>query len=111
MTLTKGQGHRSRSNVQKMAKMGHISDVISPTDFILGTKVQPIKMHSMTQVPMTLTFGQGQKSRSNFPNISTTDFIAAFCDSFGRCPLVKACICYFVIRLKAINCKISLCHF
>ena len=70
MTLTKGQGHRSRSNVQKMAKiykMGHISDAISPTDFILGTKVQPIKTHSMTQVPMTLTFGQGQRSRSNFP--------------------------------------------
>ena len=35
----KGQGHRSRSNVQKLAKiykMGHFSDTISPTDFILG---------------------------------------------------------------------------
>ena len=44
--------------------MGHISDVISPTDFILGTKVQPNKAHSITQVPMTLTKvkvkGQGQ---------------------------------------------------
>ena len=60
----------------------------------------------MTQVPMTLTFGQAQKSRSNFPKkwvkknknkrtghiseaISHTDFIisiiTAFCDSFGRC--------------------------
>ena len=61
MTLTKGQGHRSRSNVQKLAKiykMGHISDAVSPTDFILGTKVQPLKTHSMTQVLMTLTFGQ-----------------------------------------------------
>ena len=51
MTLT---GHRSRSNVEKLAKiykMGHISDAISPTDFILGTKVQPNKAHSMTQVP------------------------------------------------------------
>ena len=49
MTLTKGQGHRSRSNVQKLAKiytMGHISDAILPTDFILGTKVQPNKAHS-----------------------------------------------------------------
>ena len=58
MTLNKGQGHRSRSNVQKLAKiykMGHISDAILPTDFILGTKVQPNKAHSMTQVPMTLT--------------------------------------------------------
>ena len=63
MTLTKGQGHRSRSNVQKLAKiykMGHNSDAISPTDFILGTKVQPNKAHSMTQVPMILTKGQGQ---------------------------------------------------
>ena len=70
MTLNKGQGHSSRSNVQKLAKiykMGHISDAISPTDFILGTKVQPIKAHSMTQVPMILTQGQGQRSRSNFP--------------------------------------------
>ena len=50
MTLTKGQGHRSRSTVQKLAKiykMGHISDAISPTDFILGTKVQPNKAHSI----------------------------------------------------------------
>ena len=67
MTLTKGQGHKSRSNVKKMAKickMGHISEAISPTDFILGTKVQPNKAHSMTQVPMTLTFGQGQISQN-----------------------------------------------
>ena len=33
----------------------------------LNTKVLPIKAHSMTQVPMTLTEGQGQRSRSNFP--------------------------------------------
>ena len=47
MTLDKGQGHRSRSNVQKLAeiyKMGHISEAISPTDFILGTKIQPKKV-------------------------------------------------------------------
>ena len=65
MTLTKSQGHRSRSNVQKLAKIykkGHISDAILPTDFILGTKVQPNKAHSMTQVPMT----KGQRSRSIF---------------------------------------------
>ena len=63
MILTKGQGHSSRSNVQKLAKMykmGHISDAISPSDFILGTKVQPNKAHSMTQVQMTLTKGQSQ---------------------------------------------------
>ena len=66
MTLTKGQVHRSRSNVQKLAKIykiGHILDAISPTDFILGIKVQPNKAHSMTQVPI----GQGHRSRSNFP--------------------------------------------
>ena len=45
---------------------GHISEAISLTDFILGTKVQPNKAHSLTQVTMTLTQGQGQRSRSNF---------------------------------------------
>ena len=48
-------------------RTGHISEAISLTDFIFGTKVQSNKAHSMTQVPMTLTFGQGQRSRSNFP--------------------------------------------
>ena len=62
MTLTKGQGHRSRSNVQKFAKIYKMGHAISPTDFILGTKVQHNKAHSMTQVPMTLikVKGQGQ---------------------------------------------------
>ena len=60
MTLTFNQGHsysRSMPNLLKMDKknhtIGHISDHISPTDFILGTKVQPIKAHSMTQVSMS----------------------------------------------------------
>ena len=44
----------------KKQRTGHISEAILPTDFILGTKVQPNKAHSMTQVPMTLTEGQGQ---------------------------------------------------
>ena len=35
--------------------------------FHIGTKVQPNKVHSMTQVPMILTQSQGQRSRSNFP--------------------------------------------
>ena len=39
----------------KNQRTGHISEAISPTDFILGTKVQPNKAHSMTQVQMTLT--------------------------------------------------------
>ena len=34
-----------------------VSDAISPTDFILGTKVQPIKAHSMTQVPLVKVTG------------------------------------------------------
>ena len=70
MTLTFGQGNMSRSNVQKIAKiykMCHISDAISATDFILGTKVQPNKAHSITLVPMNLTQGEDQRSRSNFP--------------------------------------------
>ena len=49
---------------------GHISDVISPTDFIFYTKVQPNKAHSMTQVLLTLTEDQGQWSRSKFSIIS-----------------------------------------
>ena len=35
----------------KSKNMGHMSDAISPTDFILGTKIQSNKAHSMTQVP------------------------------------------------------------
>ena len=45
---------------KKKQRTGHILEAISPTDFILGTKVQPNKANSMTQVPMTLTEGQGQ---------------------------------------------------
>ena len=69
--MTFDQGQRSRLNFPKMGKKkqrtGHISEAISPTDFILGTKVLLNKAHLMTQVPMTLTKGQGQRSRSNFP--------------------------------------------
>ena len=43
-----------------MGKELAISDAISPTDFIHGTKVQPNKTHSMTQVLLILTKGQGQ---------------------------------------------------
>ena len=66
----------------KNQRTGHISEAISPTDFILGTKVQPNKTHSMTQVPMTLTFGQifskmGKNQRTGHISeaISPTDFI------------------------------------
>ena len=59
---------RSRSKVKvkfseklvKKQRTGHISEAISPTDFILGTKVQPNKAHQITQVSMTLTQGKGQ---------------------------------------------------
>ena len=44
----------------KKPKNGHISEAISPIHFILGTKVQPNKVHSMTQMPMALILGQGQ---------------------------------------------------
>ena len=67
MTLTeKGQGQIFQKWV-KNQRTGHISEAILPTDFILGTNVQLNKSHSMTQVPMTLTEDQGQRSRSNFP--------------------------------------------
>ena len=72
--MTQVQLPRSRSMVKvkfpekwvKNQRTGHISEAILPTDFILGTKVQPNKAHSMIQVPMILTFHQGQRSRSNF---------------------------------------------
>ena len=69
MTLTQGQRSRSNFSIKWVTnqRTGHISEAISPTHFLLGTKVQPNKVHSMTQVPMTLTLGQGQWSRSNFP--------------------------------------------
>ena len=64
MTLTQGQS-------QIFPKMGKKTqrtlEAISPTDFLLGTKVQPNKAHSMTQMPMPLIFGQDKRSRSNFP--------------------------------------------
>ena len=68
MTLTQDQGQIFQKMCKKNKRTGHITEAISPTDFILGTKVQPNKAQSMTKVPMTLNQGQGQKSRSNFPN-------------------------------------------
>ena len=67
--MTEGQGQRSRSNLPKIGKNTKQLDAISPTDFIFDIKVQPNKAHSVTQVLMTLTKGQGQRSRSNFPKI------------------------------------------
>ena len=64
----KGQGQNFPKWV-KYLTTGHILDAISPTAFIFGTKVQPYKAHSMIQVLMTLTKVQGQRSRSNFPQI------------------------------------------
>ena len=57
----------------KIQRTGYISEAISPTDFILGSKAQPIKAHSMTQVSMTLTvgqvFGQGHHQGQIFPKM------------------------------------------
>ena len=58
---------------KKKQRTGHISEAISPTDFILGTMVQPNNAHSMTQVSTTYL-----------------SIITALCDSFGRCPLVMS---------------------
>ena len=69
MTLTKDQVHRLRSNVQKLDKfykMGHISYAISTTAFILGTKVQHNKAHSLIHVLMTLTPRSKVKVKVNF---------------------------------------------
>ena len=51
MTLTKGQGHESRSNFPKMGKeikQLATSGMPFPPDFILGAKVQSNKAHLMT---------------------------------------------------------------
>ena len=58
----KDQGHIFPKWV-KNQRTDHISEAISPTDFIFGANVQPIKAHSMTQVMMTLTKCQGRRSR------------------------------------------------
>ena len=72
MALTKGQSHRSkvtRSNFSKMVKnltTCYIMDAIFPIVFKLSTRAQPNKAHLMTQVTMSVTIGQGHRSRSNF---------------------------------------------
>ena len=51
MTLIKGQGTgqgQLSKNWPKSKKMGHMLDAISPTDFILGTKIQPNNVLSTT---------------------------------------------------------------
>ena len=57
----------------KIQRTGYISEAISPTDFILGSRVQPIKAHSMAQVSMTLTVGQvfcqGHRQGQIFPKM------------------------------------------
>ena len=65
--------------------MDHISDAISPTDFILGTKLQP--NNSTTQVTMTLTLGQSHRSRSN---------VLKMCKKQKNWPYLE---CYFTYRL------------
>ena len=55
MTLFEGRAQgQIYQQLVKIKTICHISDPISPTDFILGIKVQPIKAHSMT-----LMEGQG----------------------------------------------------
>ena len=54
-----------------------VSNAISPTDLILGTKVKPNKAHLMAQV--TVTFDRGNSILSSF---------AVFSDSLERCRLV-----------------------
>ena len=49
----------------KNQRTGHIFKAISPTDFILGTKVQPNKAHSNFNDPSADDLDQS--SRSNFP--------------------------------------------
>ena len=87
MTLTQGQGQRSRSNLPpkcvKKQRTGHISEAISPTHFILGTKIQPNKGHLMTQVPMNLTFGQGHRSRSNVQKLAKIYKMGHILDAFS----------------------------
>ena len=62
MTLTfkvKGQGQNFPKMCKSPNNLPYLRCYFS-TDFILDTKVPPKKAHSMTQVPMTWTFIQGQ---------------------------------------------------
>ena len=52
MVKVTGQIFSKMSKKKKKIWIGHISEAISPTEFLLGTKVQPNKMDSMTQVTM-----------------------------------------------------------
>ena len=53
MTLTQGQRSNFKVKQEIDYTLVHISKPIGPTDFILGTKIQPNTAHLMTQVPMT----------------------------------------------------------
>ena len=53
----------------KNQRTGHISETISPTDFILGTKVQPNKGNSMTQVTTSITLTKVKGQGQNFAKI------------------------------------------
>ena len=66
--MTLNQGQRSNLKVKQETRCiwVHISKPIWPRDFILGTKLQPNKAHSMTQMVMTLALDQVHRSRSNF---------------------------------------------
>ena len=69
----RGPSVKVKSQGQNFPKMGKSPNNLPylrcyfPTDFILDTKIPPKKAHLMTQVPMTWTFIQGQRSRLKFP--------------------------------------------
>ena len=77
---------RSRSKVKvkfsskwiKNYTTGHISDAISHTDFILGTKLQPIKRIQWPKCRCRMTFGQGQRARSKVLKKRKTKLLAIF---------------------------------
>ena len=71
---------RSRSNFPIMCTLSNwLCNLTHTHSVIFGTKAQPYKALSMTQVTVTLTC---------IGSNSITSFITAFHNSFWRCPLV-----------------------
>ena len=75
VTLTDDEGHRQRSKVTKWT-YGHMSQTITLTDIIPGTKIQfnTSKWHAN----LTLTLGQGHNSRSKVTDVEVSAFSECF---------------------------------
>ena len=91
---------------------GHISQTITLTDIIPGTKVQHNKQHLMTEAFLTLTSGQGHNSRSKVTDVEVLWMLVVLLHLHGimeglyfHCSL-SLCVCLCVCPALLVN-KIS----